>query len=172
MPAGERPSYIRQVEERLERREHKTWRDEWPQLWKKVAVAECVQFLVCSLDKYGLSYAPDEQATDLFSSLVDAYSLAQMFKQIDKATKGFADFARQQRWPMRAGRAVEQVRSNVEYYRSQGWEIYAYSYRPAYPARSVISDIFFNTVLGVGEDYFFKAPKEVELPEINAEERA
>jgi hypothetical protein len=120
VPADERPSYIRRVEERLESRGHKTWHDEWPQLWKKIAAAECVQFLVCSLDKFGISYAPDVQATDLFGSLVDTYSLAQMFMQIDHATKRFADFARRQRWPMRVGRAVEQVRSNVEYYRSQG----------------------------------------------------
>jgi hypothetical protein len=172
VPADERPSYIRQVEERLKRRGHKTWHDEWPQLWKKIAAAECVQFLVCSLDKFGIPYAPDGQATDLFSSLVETYSLAQMFMQIDHATKRFADFARRQRWPMRAGRALEQVRSNVEYYRSQGREIYAYRYRPAHPARSVISNLFFNTALGVGGDYFFKAPKEIEPPELDAEEGA
>lgn len=170
MPADERPSFIHEVEERLERREHKTWRDEWPQLWKKIAGAECVQFLIYTLGRYDFSYAPDGQATDLFHSLVDNYSLAQVFKQIDKATKDFADFARQQRWPMRAGRAVEKIRNNVEFYRSKGWEIFAFHYRPASPARSVISNIFFDSVLGVGADYFFKATKDVDLPKSKIEE--
>lgn len=172
VPAEGRPSFIREVEERLERREHKTWRDEWPQLWKKIAGAECVQFLIYTLGRYDFSYDPDGQATDLFDSLVDNYSLAQVFKHIDKATKDFADFARRQRWPMRAGRAVEQVRSNVEFYRSKGWEIFAFHYRPASPARSVISNIFFDSVLGVGADYFFKAPKDVDLPNSKTEEEA
>jgi hypothetical protein len=161
VPADERPPFVRQVEERLGRREHKNWHDEWHRLWKKIAVAECIQFLACTLNDCGYSYTPDAEASDLFSSLIDNYSLAQVFRQIDKATRDFADFARQQRWPMRAGRAVEQVRSNVEYYRSQGWEIYAFHFRPTSPARSVISNIFFDTVLGVGEDYFFQAPKDV-----------
>jgi hypothetical protein len=161
VPAEERAPFVRQVEERLERREHKTWQDEWPQLWKKIVVAECLQFLTCTLNGYGYLYAPDTEAADLFGSLVDDYSLAQVFKQVDKAAKDFADFARKQRWPMRAGRAVGQLRGNVEYYRSQGWEIFAFHYRPASPGRSVISRIFFDSVLGVGADYFFKALKDV-----------
>lgn len=168
VPSDERPSFIKQIEERLEHREHKTWHVEWPQLWKNIAVAECVQFLVCSLHRYNISYTPDGEAADLFGGMVDNYSLAQVFKQIDKATKDFAEFARQQRWPMRAGRAVERIRSNVEYYLSRGWEIYAFTYRPSYPARSVISNVFFDAVLGVGEDYFFKAPKDVDPLKNNA----
>jgi hypothetical protein len=172
VPAEERPSFVRQVEERLGRREHKNWHEEWPRLWKKIAVAECIQFLVCTLDDCGYSYTPDSEASDLFGSLIDNYSLAQVFRQIDKATRDFADFARQQRWPMRAGRAVGQLRGNVEYYRSRGWEIFAFCYRPMSPARSPISKIFFDTVLGIGEDYFFKAPQDVGLPEIHTEEKA
>lgn len=170
VPADERPSFVRQVEERLGRREHKTWHDEWPRLWKKTAAAECVQFLVCTLSDRGYSYTPDAEASGLFDSLVDSYSLAQVFKQVDKAVRDFDDFARRQRWPMRAGRAVGQLRNNVEYYRSQGWEIFAFRYRPASSPRSAISKVFFDTVLGIGEDYFFKAPKDVDLLKINAEE--
>jgi hypothetical protein len=171
VPPEERPSFARQVEERLEGREHKSWHDEWPQLWKKIAVAECIQFLVCSLQRYDFSYTPDGEAADLFGGMVDNYSLAQVFKQIDKATKDFADFARQQRWPMRAGRAVGQIRRNVEYYLSRGWEIFAFSYRPDSPTRSVISNVFFDTVLGVGADYFFKAPKGVDPLKNTAEKK-
>lgn len=163
VPADERPSFVRQVEERLGRREYKNWHDEWPRLWKQIAVAECLQFLVCTLDDCGYSYTPEAEASDLFGSLIDNYSLAQVFRQIDKATRDFADFARQQRWPMRAGRAVGQLRGNVAYYHSQGWEIYAFRYRPMSPARSAISKVFFDTVLGVGEDYFFQVPKDVSL---------
>jgi hypothetical protein len=72
---------------------------------------------------------------------------------------------------MGAGRAVGQIRRNVEYYLSQGWEIFAFSCRPA-PTRSVISNVFFDTVLGVGADYFFKAPKDVESLKNNAENEA
>lgn len=172
VPASERPAFVRQVEERLARREHKTWHDEWPRLWKEIAAAECVQFLVCELDKHRFSYTPDEQATDIFGELVETYSLAQMFLQIAKAAKDFAEFSRRQRWPMRAGRALEQLRRNVEFYRSRGREIYAFRYRPSYPARSAISNVFFDVVLGVGADYFFKVPKDIELPVINIEGEA
>jgi hypothetical protein len=172
VPAGERPSFVRQVEERLGRREYKNWHDECPRLWKKIAVEECIQFLVCTLNDCGYSYTPDAEASDLFGSLIDNYSLAQVFRQTDKATRDFADFARQQRWPMRAGRAVGQLQGNVEYYRSRGWEIFAFRYRPMSPARSPVSKIFFDTVLGIGEDYFFTAPQDAGLPEIHTEEKA
>src|SRR5205085_2674045 len=112
--------------------EYKTWRDEWPSVWRKIAVAECVQFLVYSLERYDYSYALDIQATDLFSNLVDNYSVAQVFKLIDKATKDFADFARRQRWSMKASRVVEKIRSNEAYYRSQGWNIFSFLKRPAF----------------------------------------
>jgi hypothetical protein len=172
VPSDERPSFVRQVEVRLGRREYKNWHDEWPRLWKKIAVAECIEFLICTLNDCGYSYTPDTEASDLFSSLIDNYSLAQVFRQIDKATRDFADFARRQRWPMRAGRAVGQIRGNVEYYRSRGWEIYAFRHKPMSPVRSAISKVFFDTVLGIGEDYFFKAPQEVGLLEIYTEEEA
>jgi hypothetical protein len=172
VPADERPAFISRVGERLARREHRAWHDEWPRLWKEIAAAECIQFLVCELDKHRFSYTPDEQAAAIFGDLVEIYSLAQMFLQIAKAAKDFAEFSRRQRWPMRAGRALEQLRRNVEFYRSRGCEIYAFRYRPSYPARSAISNVFFDTVLGVGADYFFKAPKDIELPAISIEGEA
>lgn len=161
VPAEERLSFIRQVEDRLRRREHKTWPDEWPSVWRNIAVAECVQFLVYSLERHDYSYKPDGQATDLFSDLVNNYSVAQVFKLIDKAVRDFADFARRQRWPMKASRVVEKIRSNEAYYRSQGWAIFSFQKRPTFPPQSVISRIFFDTVLRVGNDGFLKAPKDV-----------
>jgi len=172
VPAEEHPSFVRHVEERMGRREYKNWHDEWPRLWKKIAVAECIQFLVCTLNNCGYSYDPDAEASGLFGNLIDNYSLAQVFRQIDKATRDFADFARQQRWPMRAGRAVGQLRGNMEYYRAQGREIFAFRYRPMSPARSAISKVFFDTTLGIGEDYFFKAPQDAGLLEVHTEEEA
>ena len=162
VPAEERLTFVRQVDDRLRRRGHKTWRDEWPSVWRKIAVAECVQFLVHSLERYNYYYAPDSQATDLFCSLVDNYSVAQVFKLIDKATRDFADFARRQRWPMRASRVVEKIRSNEAYYRSQEWPIFSFQKRPTFPSQSVISRVFFDTVLRVGDDGFLKAPKDID----------
>lgn len=166
VPTDERHSYIRQVEDRLKRREHKSWREEWPSVWRKIAVAECIQFLVYSIERYNFSYTPDEQATVLFNPLVDNYSVAQVFKLIDKATKDFADFARQQRWQMKASRVVEKIQKNEAYYRSQGWTIFSFSNRPAFLPQSVISRIFFDTVLRVGDDGFLKAPKDIDPSKI------
>lgn len=162
VPAEERLPFIRQVDDRVRRREYKAWRDEWPSLWRKIAAAECVQFLIHSLERYDYSYAPDPQAAELFGDLVDNYSVAQVFKLTDKATKDFVDFARRQRWPMRPGRVVEKIRSNEAYYRSQGWEIFSFQKRPPYPPQSVLSRIFFDTVLGIGDNGFFKAPRDVD----------
>ncbi len=71
-----------------ERREHRTWRDEWPQLWKKIALILPVP-------------------------------------------------------------GVGNLRLQLQ---------------PTFPARSVIGNVFFDTVLGVGEGYFFKAPKDLDFP--------
>jgi hypothetical protein len=169
VPVNDRHSFIWQVEDRLNRREHKTWHQEWPQMWKRIAVEECIQFLVHSLERHNYSYTLDGQATELFSGLVGHYSLAQVFNLIAKAIKDFVSFAREQRWPMKASRVVEKVRDNEAFYRSQGWPIYSFNYRPAYPSRSVISRIFFNDVLGISDDYFFKAPKDVEMRKIDKE---
>ena len=64
---------------------------------------------------------------------------------------------------------VKKVRDNEAFYRSQGWPIYSFNYRPVYPARSVIGRIFFDDVLGISEDYFFKAPKDVEMRKTDEE---
>jgi hypothetical protein len=162
VPADQRSSFIREVEDRLVRHEHRTWRDEWPEVWKKITIEECIQFLTYSLERHHFTYTPDRPATELFSELVDNYSLAQVFKLIDKVTKDFADFARQQRWPMKTSRVVEKIRSNVQYYCSQGWNIFAFQKRPPFPAQSVISRIFFDTVLRIGDDGFLKAPKDID----------
>lgn len=161
VPHEDRHSFIRQVEERLKSREFKTWSEEWPSIWRKITVAECIQFLVYSIENHGFSYIPDKEATDIFNSLVDNYSVAQIFKLIDKATKDFADFARQQRWSMKAARVVEKIRKNEEYYRSQGWTVFSFSKRPNILPQSAISRIFFYIVLGIGEDGFLKAPRDL-----------
>lgn len=162
VPAEERLHFIRQVDDRVRRREYKAWRDEWPSLWRKIAAAECVQFLVHSLERYDYSSAIDPRAAELFGDLVDNYSVAQVFKLTDKAAKDFVDFAKRQRWPMRPGRVVEKILSNEAYYRSQGWSIFSFRWRPADPPQSVLSRIFFDDVLGIGDDAFFKAPGDVD----------
>ncbi len=162
VPSEERLPFIRQVEDSVRRREYKAWHEEWPSLWKRIAASECVQFLVHSLERYDYTYIPDLQATELFNDLVENYSVAQVFKLTDKATKDFVDFARRQRWPMRPGRVVDKIRSNEAYYRSQGWSIFSFQRRPVCPPQSVISRIFFDTVLGIGDDGFFEAPKDID----------
>jgi hypothetical protein len=161
VPDHERRSFITEVDSRVRHREYTAWRDEWPSLWKKIAAAECVEFLVCALERYNYSYTPDLQATELFGNLVDNYSVAQVFKLTDKAIKDVVDFARRQRWPMRPSRVVEKIRSNEAYYRSQGWNIFSFERRPIYPPQSGLSRLFFDFVLGIGDDGFFKAPRDV-----------
>lgn len=162
VPSEECLPFIRQVEDNVRRREYKAWHEEWPSLWKRIAASECIQFLVHSLERYDYTYIPNLQATELFNDLVENYSVAQVFKLTDKATKDFVDFARQQKWPMRPSRVVDKIRSNEAYYRSQGWSIFSFQRRPACPLQSVISRIFFDTVLGIGDDGFFEAPKDID----------
>lgn len=68
------------------------WRGEALNLWKKIALQECFQYLEVVLAEHGFPFAPGEKTNLTFGNLLEEYSVAQMYNFIWRAAKDAASF--------------------------------------------------------------------------------
>ena len=136
-----------------------SWAGEWVPLWRRIAVEECVQFLSQLLRRNKLDFTPGAKTRDFLTGIMDGYSAGQVHYLLWKVTeKAAADLWRGRVTEEQvAERLVHSVEARLETSRSKGWEVYSFE-RSAYCPRSVISKVFFDTLLGIGEKGFTSRP--------------
>jgi predicted RNA-binding Zn-ribbon protein involved in translation (DUF1610 family) len=136
-----------------------SWTDGWAPLWRRIAVEECVQFLSHLLRRNRLDFMPGAKTRDFLTRIVDGYSAGQVHYLLWKVTeKAAADLWRGRVTEEQvAERLVHSVEERLETSRSKGWEVYSFE-RSAYCPRSLVSKVFFDTALGIGEKGFTSKP--------------
>ena len=110
--------------------------DEWPEswhedcvkLWKEIALAECIQYLLVKLDEHGMRFSPGEKTEQVFQSLLNDFSAAQMYVFIWRAVKDSAAYLargsvhRQQA----ANSTISRIQRTAERALAEGWEVKPY----------------------------------------------
>jgi hypothetical protein len=141
-----------------------SWANEWAPLWRRIAVEECVQFLSHLLRKNRLDFTPGAKTRDFLTGVIDEYSAAQVHYLLWKVTeKAAADLWRGRVTEEQAAeRLIHSIEARLETSRSRGWEVYSFE-RSAYCPRSLVSKVFFDTVLGIGEKGFMSRPADHDI---------
>jgi len=170
-----------------EKEKHEHWRlaaeienifktEDWPrrwieqgehiELWKKIALNECFVYLHHSLQQHQMSFTPGDKTTQTFLSLLNDFSVGQMWNFIWRAAKDAAAYyqrggiSKQQA----ANSVVGSIQRQGERALAEKWEVTNYRRIPQMPV-SIVTQVLFVTALKIGENWMeipLKGWKDVE----------
>lgn len=128
--------------------------DEHLELWKKVALNECFVYLRHSLDQHQMSFTPGDKTTQTFLSLLNDFSVGQMWNFIWRAAKDAAAYY--QRGGITKQQAANSIVGSIqrqgERALAEGWEVTNYRRIPQIPI-SMITQVLFITALKIGDSW-------------------
>ena len=145
------------------------------ELWLEIGLYECLEYLYVRLDEYNLpsQYIGNKTISSIKEAL-NNFSISQVFYFIWNASKNAAAFY--QKGNITKKHAVNLVAGNIlrtmERAIAQNWDVSKYGRDYNYP-QSIISEVFFNRVLKIGDrgfnsvakNYFHNSGKNlIELP--------
>nr|WP_319489359.1 hypothetical protein [uncultured Caproiciproducens sp.] len=127
-------------------------------LWQKIAVAECVEYLIYQLENVGFVFTPGEKTYKTFEIILEDFSVSQVYGIIWKAVADASKLYLEK--GMSKNHAANTTISACERYAERakinGWDLKGYSRIKELP-QSALSLFFFNRVLEIG-DMGFKLP--------------
>lgn len=158
-PSAEPSPSLRDVYNSLETRiAHGATKEEWEAargIAMHVALLECFEYLAISLSKHNLPFEPGEKTRDTFLHVLRRFSIGQAFSFIWRSAKDAAAFRAREPVSRQhaANTVVGAVQRLAERASSEKWDVWAYRRTPECP-QSMISQVVFGGLLGVGESYF------------------
>lgn len=137
-------------------------------IWKKIALNECLQYLDQSLREHNLTLTPGEKTILVINNLLEDYSVGQIFNMIWRASKDAAAFLVRMKVTKQhaANTVVGAMQRYGENAKIEGWEVKSYR-RPYSCPQSILSQVFFDSVLKIGEAGFNLTPYIIDYRDIS-----
>lgn len=132
-------------------------------LWKKIALEECLQYLILQLNLVKFTdFSPGEKTRTVIEGLLEHYSTSQIFciiwGRVSSATRLY------QEGKITKNHAANTVISTCRSYGERAilnkWSITSYS-RPKNVSQSLISEFYYNQVLKIGDLGFDMPPSKL-----------
>lgn len=139
------------------------WSEDWCQeaseIWKKVALSECKEYLLFVLDEHHFEFNPGEKTTQYLEYALENFSTAQVFNTIWRAAKDAAAYYQRERISKRqaANAAIAAIQKYSERAIAENWEIKPYRRNYKCP-QSIISEVLYNFALKLAEEGFQLIP--------------
>jgi len=133
-----------------------SWRSEDQKInvWRRVALSECYQYLKHTMEKYRFKFNPGEKTKQTFVRLLDDFSVGQMYNFIWRAARDAAAFY--QRGGVSLTHAANTIVGNIERQADRaiasGWEVANYRRIPQCP-ESMVTHVLFYNALKLGDDW-------------------
>jgi len=131
-------------------------------LWKKIAIAECIEYLLYQLDNVGFDFTAGEKTYKTFEIILEDFSVSQIYgiiwKAVADASKLYLEKGMSRK--QAANTTISACERYAERARINGWDLKGYSRIKDLP-QSALSLIFFNRVLGIGDQGFTTPPTTV-----------
>ncbi len=134
----------------------KRWREagEHIEVWRKIALNECFAYLQHSLEQHQMTFQPGDKTTQTFLSLLNDFSVGQMWSFIWRAAKDAAAYY--QRGGISKQQAANSVIGSIqrqgERALAENWEVPNYRRIPQLPV-SMVSQVLFVTALKIGDNW-------------------
>ncbi len=131
-------------------------------LWKKIAVGECIEYLIYQLHEIRFDFTPGEKTVQTFELLLNDFSVSQIYGIIWKEVKHASALylARKLTKIHAANSVISGCARYGERAKVNGWNLTEYN-RPYDLPQSELSAFFFYKVLGIGEKGFKTPPSNV-----------
>lgn len=128
-------------------------------LWKEIAVAECIEYLLYQLDKVGFEFSPGDKTYKTFEIILNDFSVSQTYGVIWKAVADASKLYLEKGISKKhaANTVIGACERYAERAKLNGWDLTQYNRIKDVP-QSVLSTFFFNRVLAIGEQGFRVPP--------------
>lgn len=139
------------------------WSDERCQealeIWKKVALSECKEYLLFVLNEHHFEFSPGEKTTQYLEYALEHFSTAQIYNTIWRAAKDSAAYFQRETISKRqaANAAIASIQRISERAVAENWEIKPYGRNYKCP-QTVISEVLYNSAIKLGDDGFRLIP--------------
>lgn len=146
----------------------KEWSEEWCSegvvLWKRVALAECLEYFLFCLEEHNFEFNPGDKTIQYFEFALEHFSTARVFRLVWQSVTGAAAFYQRGSVPKRqaANMASSAIQRNAEKALAEKWEVKPFRRNYKCP-QTIVSDVLYNLVLGFGEDGFNNVPDAVDI---------
>lgn len=129
--------------------------DEALELWKEIAVGECIEYLQYQLNKVDFKFTPGKKTYKTFEIILDDFSVSQIYGIIWRAVADASKLYLEK--GISKNHAANSVIGACERYAERakinGWDLTQYNRIKDLP-QSTLSLFYFNRVLGIGEMCF------------------
>lgn len=140
-------------------------------LWKRIALEECKEYLLHNLNSVGFEYSIGEKTEKILIDLLQNFSTAQIYGIIWSCTSNATRYYQEKNISKK--QAANSVIGNCQRYAekaiSEGWEPKRYNRTKDCP-QSALSKFFFNRILQIGDDGFNFSPRIIKGKSFNTED--
>ena len=135
------------------------WHQDTSQLWRDIALEECKEYFACVAEERGFPPAGATSTEAMLKNILNDYSVGQCYRIIYMGAQHAADFlVRKQCTRMHAANyMIGATQRWADRARAEKWEVGHFRRRFNLP-RSVLSHVFFDVFLGIGEKGFTEVP--------------
>jgi len=129
-------------------------------LWKEIAVEECIEYLLYQLETVGFcDFSPGDKTYIAFNTLLENFSVGQIYGIIYKSVANASKLYLEKSMPKNqaANSVIGGCQRLGENAVLNGWDMSQYSRIKQLP-QSVLSEFFFNKVIGIGNKGFTMPP--------------
>lgn len=131
------------------------WEEDALELWKKIALHECLEYLTLTMEQHNLPAKPGPKTHSTLSSLLYEFSVAQIYSFIWRAAKDAAAFYMREGTTKShaANTVVGAIQRQADSAKARGW--IPREFRRNFDApQSMLSRVLFGAFLGAGDSGF------------------
>jgi hypothetical protein len=130
------------------------WQDQWLPLWQKIAVQECLEYLMLVMKEHHLTHPLGPKTYAVISELLETYAVGQVWRIAWTATTQAVAYKERSGIPraQAANSIVGSMQRYGENARANGWTLKPFRRERRCP-QSIVSQVFFNAVVQLGDGY-------------------
>lgn len=134
-------------------------------LWKKVALNECLQFLDFCCTERKFDFSPGPKTLQIFKSVLESYSVSQVFAMIWRAAQSAVDFYHRKN--VAKQHAVNTIPGHIKTFSeralAEGWSVKGFSRNYELPP-TAIANVLYGLVLKLGDKAIEVIPGRNKIP--------
>jgi len=129
------------------------------EIWKKIALAECKEYLIYVLNEHRLEFTAGEKTTQYLEYALESFSTAQVFNMIWRAGRDAAAYYQRGGITKQhaANTAVTSIQRQAEKAITEKWDLKPFR-RNYQIKQSIVSDVFYNLAIKLGDEGFEMKP--------------
>lgn len=132
-------------------------------LWKKIALEECLEYLLFSMNKVKFSFSPGKKTILLFNNLLDSFSVSEIYSIIYSSINSSSRYYLEGNISKKhaANSVISRCQTIADKILLGNWDSRHYGRLSSLP-QSPISEFFFNSILKIG-DKGFNCPPSIDI---------